>query len=137
MSQSENSVRLQNQQVPQEMVNGTTTRSPFFRFVTPLPTSSTIAHRLVAEDVALLHGRHVAVEEVQVGAADGGGGDPHDGVARVLDLRDRDGVDADVALAVPAECLHVMSLGNSRSFQGLRVQTISRNLKSDAIWLTG
>ena len=42
VSQSENSVRLQYQQEPQEMVNGTTTRSPFFKLVTPEPTSSTI-----------------------------------------------------------------------------------------------
>src|ERR1700722_657134 len=41
-SQSENSSRLQYQQVPHEMVNGTTTLSPFFSRVTPLPTSSTM-----------------------------------------------------------------------------------------------
>ena len=33
---------LQNRQLPQAMVNGTTTRSPRFEFVTSLPTSSTI-----------------------------------------------------------------------------------------------
>jgi hypothetical protein len=64
------------------------------------------AHELVAHDVALLHARHEAVEEVQVGAADGAGRDLDDGVAAVLDLRVRDGVAADVLLAVPAKCLH-------------------------------
>jgi hypothetical protein len=42
LSQSENSDRSQYQQVPQEMVKGTTTRSPFYNPVTDLPTSSTI-----------------------------------------------------------------------------------------------
>jgi hypothetical protein len=58
-----------------------------------------LAHELVAEDVAALHRRHVAVVEVQVRAADGCGRDPHDhvlahenlGVGNVLDL---DGVAA-------------------------------------------
>jgi hypothetical protein len=36
------SPRLHIQQCPQEMLNGTTTRSPTARFETPLPTSSTI-----------------------------------------------------------------------------------------------
>lgn len=41
-SQRENSWRRQKKQSPQEMVNGTTTRSPFFSFVTPRPTSTTM-----------------------------------------------------------------------------------------------
>ena len=40
-SQSEYSVRWQYQHSPQEIVNGTTTRSPFFSFLTSLPTSTT------------------------------------------------------------------------------------------------
>src|SRR4051794_13866151 len=42
VSHSEKRPRVQNQHVPQEMVNGTTTRSPTLRFLTPLPTSATI-----------------------------------------------------------------------------------------------
>jgi hypothetical protein len=39
------------------MVNGTTTRSPFFRLVMALPDLDHLAHRLVAEDVPGLHRR--------------------------------------------------------------------------------
>ena len=41
VSQSENSCCWQKKQVPQEIVNGTTTRSPIFKFVIPRPTSTT------------------------------------------------------------------------------------------------
>src|SRR4051795_9437633 len=77
------------QQVPQEMLNGTTTRSPAFSSVTCGPTSRTTpigsrappsptrhygahhpAHRLVAHHVADRHewGHHL--DQVQVRAAD-------------------------------------------------------------------
>jgi hypothetical protein len=65
-----------------------------------------LAHRLVAEDVALLHRRHEPVEEVQVGAADAAGGDPDDRIAGVLDLGVGNGVDANVASAVPTQGFH-------------------------------
>ena len=58
------------QQLPQAIGNGTTTRSPTFRFLTASPDLDDFAHELVAEDVALLHRRHEAVVEVQVRAAD-------------------------------------------------------------------
>ena len=45
-----------------------------------------LAHGLVAEDIALFHRGHDAVEQMQVRAADGAGGDLDDGVAPVLDL---------------------------------------------------
>ena len=45
-----------------------------------------LAHELVAEDVPLLHGGDVAAVDVQVRAADRGGGNPDDGVARVQNL---------------------------------------------------
>jgi hypothetical protein len=48
-----------------------------------------LAHVLVAEDVAALHGRVVSVEEVKVRAADRTRGDLDDRVARVADLRIR------------------------------------------------
>ncbi len=41
LSHSENICFWQNQHSPHEIVNGTTTRSPFFRFLTSLPTSTT------------------------------------------------------------------------------------------------
>ena len=45
------------------------------------------ADALVPEDPAVGHRRHVALQDVQVGAADGGGRDPDDGVGRLLDRR--------------------------------------------------
>src|SRR5262249_12991574 len=81
-----------------------------------------LAHRLVADDVALLHGRHEAVVQVQVAAADGGRGDPDDAVGRVGDLRVGDVIDADVAGAVPAYRFHDFSLdrGSVRERMGVR-----------------
>ena len=69
-----------------------------------------LAHGLVAEHVAALHGGDEAAHQVQVGAADGAGGDLDDGVAAVLDRRIGDAVAADVALAVPSQCLHARLL---------------------------
>ena len=65
-----------------------------------------LAHVLMAENIAALHRRLIAVEQVQVGAADRAGGDPDDRVAGVLDLRIRNSVDADVTLPVPTKCTH-------------------------------
>ena len=65
-----------------------------------------LTHRLVAHDVARHHAGDDSVIEVQVGAADGAGGDLDDGVALVLQLGVGDGVAAYVALAVPTECFH-------------------------------
>jgi hypothetical protein len=42
VSQAANRALLQKKHWPQAMVKGTTTRSPFFRRVTPLPVSSTM-----------------------------------------------------------------------------------------------
>ena len=86
-SQQEYSSAAQAAQAPQAIGNGTTTRSPTRSFVAvdAGPDLDDLAHELVAHDVALLHRRHVAVEQVQVGAADRGRGDPHDRVAAVED----------------------------------------------------
>ena len=65
-----------------------------------------LAHEFVAEHVARLHRRNVAVVEVQVGAADRRRSDPDDGVARVEDLGIVDGFAADVVLAVPGDRFH-------------------------------
>ena len=87
------------------MVNGTTTRWPFFSVDFGADLDH-LAHELVAEDVARLHRRDVAVVEVQVRAADRGRGDLDDRVARIDDLGIVDRVDADVVLAVPGERAH-------------------------------
>src|SRR5262249_3619993 len=65
-----------------------------------------LAHEFVAEDIPLLHGRNVAVVEMQIGAADGGRRDPQDRIARVENLGVRDPVDLNVSLAFPAHCSH-------------------------------
>jgi hypothetical protein len=44
----------------------------------PGPSLHHFSHELVAENVALLHGRHVAVVEMQIGPANRGGRDPDD-----------------------------------------------------------
>src|SRR5690606_8219516 len=65
------------------------------------------AHGLVAEHVALFHRGHETIHEMEVGPADRRGGDADDGVAGFLDGGISDGIDADVALAVPADSFHV------------------------------
>ena len=64
------------------------------------------ADRLVAEDAALGHGRDVTGQDVQVGAADGGGVDAYDDVGRVLDRCVGDVVPGLLPGAVVDECLH-------------------------------
>jgi hypothetical protein len=70
------------------------------------PDLDDFAHRLMAQHIALFHGGHDAVEQVQIGAADRAGGDLDDGIARVLDLRIRHRLATNVVLAMPGECFH-------------------------------
>src|SRR5207249_11499783 len=65
-----------------------------------------LAHELVPEDVAALHGRHEAVVQMEIGAADRGGCDPDDRVPRVEDLGIGDVLDLDRPLAFPAGRFH-------------------------------
>ena len=111
VSQHEKRPFWQKKHSPQAMVNGTTTRSPFLQLRDGAADLDDLAHRLVAEDVARLHRRQVAVEEVQVRAADAVEVILMITSVGVLDLRVGDGVDADVALAVPAECFHSVGQG--------------------------
>ena len=82
------------------MLNGTTTRSPTRELGDLGADRLDDAHRLVAEDVALVEERAEHLVQVQVRAAEPGRGDPDDRVGRLLDRRVGDRVDADVALAV-------------------------------------
>jgi hypothetical protein len=59
----------------------------------------------VAEDASLFHGGDVALEEVQIGSADGGGLDLDDRVGRLMDGRLRDVVPGLVARPVIDEGL--------------------------------
>ena len=81
-------------------------RSPLSELGEALADLDDLAHEFVAEHVAGLHGRHLAVHQVEVRAADGAGRHLDDDVAGILDLRIGNRVAADVALAVPAQCLH-------------------------------
>ena len=65
-----------------------------------------LAHELVADDVAGLHRRQVAVDEVQVRAAGRRQRHLQDGVVGVDDRRVGDGPDSQVVHAVPVECSH-------------------------------
>ena len=76
--------------VPQAEMQETRTRSPTARPRTPLPTSIDRADGLVAEDPSRFHLGHVALEDVQIGAADGDRVDPDDHVLRVLEVGQRD-----------------------------------------------
>ena len=67
------------------------------------------AHGLMAQDVALFHRGHDAIEQVQIRTADGTGRDLDDGVAPVLDLGIRHGVASNVVLAVPSQRPHPKS----------------------------
>ena len=56
----------------------------------------------MAKDVTNLHGGLIAIEQVEIRPADCAGGDLDDRIARMLDLGVGDGVDANIALTVPA-----------------------------------
>src|SRR5262245_25480857 len=60
----------------------------------------------MAEDVALLHRRDVAVAEVKIGPADRGERDLHDGITTVDDARLRNLLDPHVTVPVPTHCFH-------------------------------
>ncbi|OEI68888.1 hypothetical protein Cus16_1377 [Curtobacterium sp. ER1/6] len=94
------------------------------------------AHRLVAEDVALVDVRAEDPVQVQVGAADRRGGDPHDRVGRLLDGRVGDGLDGHLLGALPGQCAHVAFLswslpsrpgGTTRVTSSLRARPVVRS----------
>src|SRR5688500_4441530 len=60
-----------------------------------------LAHEFVSHHVAFFHRWHEVVEQMQIGPAYGTTGDLPDGVPRFFDLRIRDGVAANIFLAVP------------------------------------
>jgi hypothetical protein len=62
--------------------------------------------KVVPEDAARSAGGDVALEDMQVGAADRGAYDPHDGVSRGGEFRHRPLVERLRAGSVIYECLH-------------------------------
>lgn len=75
-----------------------------FRVV--FPDFDNIAHGLMAKNIALFHGRHDAVEQMQIRAADRTGRHLDNRVAPILDLGVRDLFTAYIAFAVPGEGFH-------------------------------
>ena len=75
----------------------------FFYFATDLDD---FAHEFVAENVARLHGRNVAVIKMKVGPTNRCVSDAHDGIARVQDDRIIDTFNSDFVLALPAKRFH-------------------------------
>jgi hypothetical protein len=61
-----------------------------------------LAHILMAQDVAVFHRRLIAVEQMEIGAADRTSCDFDDGISWVLNLWIGNRIDANVAFAVPA-----------------------------------
>src|SRR3954454_11933898 len=102
------------------MGNGTTTRSPTWSFEasTPRPTSTTSPMNSWPMMSPSCMVGDVAVQQVQVGAADGRRRDPHDGVTVVQDGRVRDVLDLDLVRADPAVGLHACSSFSSTSDRG-------------------
>ena len=84
----------------------TSTRSPGRTVRTSLPTSTISPTASWPEDRARTHLGHVALEDVQVRAADGDGVDPDDRVGGVLDAGVRDLLPGGLPGAVEDEAFH-------------------------------
>ena len=117
LSQQLHSCRLQKKHSPQPIGNGTTTRSPTLTLALVDVRAELFddAHRLVAEDVAGLHERDEAVDQVQVGAADAGRRDADDGIAAVEDLGVGNVLDLHLVRCTPDEGFHDVFLSGDSS----------------------
>src|SRR4051794_13065463 len=73
-----------------------------------------LAHKFVAQNVALFHPGDVAVVDMEIGPADRRGRRFDESVALVQELRLRNIFHAYVMRAVPAECLHRCLLQSPR-----------------------
>jgi hypothetical protein len=73
---------LQKSHLPQADMQEISARSPGLKPVTALPTSST-THPFVSQDAAIGHFRHIAFENVQIRAANGGLGNSENGPGRL------------------------------------------------------
>ena len=126
----------QNQHLPQAMLKGTSTWSPTFSFCTSGPTCSTTPVNSWPKVMPGPGVRHGAVIQVQVGAADAGPGDPHDGVLRVQDLRHGLLVDADPQRAAVIHGEHNGGFCESDSL-AYRVATVTDVGSGDARTIHG
>ena len=90
-------------------MKGTTTRSPTLQILDSAADLDDLTHIFVAEDIAWLHGRNVAIIQMQIGAADRRCRDLDDGITRVEDFWIGHRGDPHIVLAVPAEGFHHLS----------------------------
>jgi hypothetical protein len=87
------------------------------------------SHRFVPEHVSGIQIRREHGIEMQVGAAQAGARDADDDVVGLLDGRVRDGVDADVAGALPGKSSHAPSLPlGARAQRGMMIGSSGRFL---------
>jgi hypothetical protein len=73
-----------------------------------------LAHELVSEDVAALHRRHQAIQQVKARTADRAARHLDDDISTILDFRVGDVIAANIVRAVPAERLHGCASAISR-----------------------
>lgn len=94
-------------------------------------------HRLMPEDVAFFRGRHVAVVEMEIGAANARGGTADDGVGRIDNGGIGDIVDADIPGLVPDECLHAYPLRRlARTVLAVECErSASNRARHDTAWV--
>ena len=101
----------------------TSTRSPGRTLRTAAPTSSTVPTASWPSTVPAVHLGHVALEDVQVGAADRHGVDADDGIGVVDDRRVGDLLPVGLTGTVVDECVH----GFLRSWGGRLVRLSVRD----------
>src|SRR5438045_3906842 len=97
---------IASRKLPHEIGNGTTTRSPTSRFVTPLPFSTTSPMNSCPSTSPFFIVGTLTVDEVQARTADRGRRDPDDRVAVVQNRRIGHVLDAHVVPAHPARRTH-------------------------------
>ena len=101
---------MQNRQRPHEVMHETSTRSPGAIVVTAGADLDDRADGLVPEDRAGLHLGDVALEDVQIGAADRGRVDPDDRVRRLENRRVGHGLPGPLPWPVVHKSLHFVLL---------------------------
>ena len=70
------------------------------------PERHDLAHIFMAQDITALHRRHIAVDQVEIRAANGASVDLDDGIAGMLDFGVGNGVDANIAFSMITNGAH-------------------------------
>src|SRR4030095_16442907 len=93
-----------------------------------------LAHELMAEDIALLHCRDVAVVDVEIGAADRGCRHLDNGVAWIEDDGVGHGLDPNCFLAFPADGAHPVSYAVARGISPASSNCLKWRRSSRMVW---